>query len=105
MFDRREILLLLQAMQEKRSKAAVRDHCVPPTCPAALATAGSCCRFELCVACHVLEILQGEGDPQKFILRFSQVWIMDSYGFMTLQQSWWLMLQENIAVLASTLTT
>ena len=77
MFDRREILLLLQAMQEERSKAAVRDHCVPPTCPAALATAGSCCRGELCVACHVLEILQGEGDPQKFILRFSQIWIMD----------------------------
>lgn len=71
MFDRREILLLLQAMQEKRSKAAVRDHCVPRVQPP-LATAGSRCRFELCVACHVLEILQGEGDPQRFILRFSQ---------------------------------
>jgi hypothetical protein len=92
-----------QCKRSGRRPQSATIVCCPRVQPP-LATAGSCCRFELCVACHVLEILQGEGDPQKFILRLTSD--MDhGYGFMTLQQSWWLMLQENIAVLASTLTT
>ena len=36
---------------------------------------GVCARFELCVACHVLEILQGEGRNS-----LAKVWLPGSQG-------------------------
>ncbi len=50
-------------------------------------------RFELCVACHVLEILQGEGDfPIRFTTSADWIWMFPMVVW-----------QENIVAPASTL--